>query len=116
MKAVYSIVFCLFLGACAGKQIYYWRNYEPIVYSSFSNPGKQSPEEQIELLLKDLDQTQQNKLKVHPGLYAQLGYLHAQRGDVQNAQKYFDLERNAFPESEKLMQRFINGGKVKKQK
>ena len=43
-----SVLLVVLLSGCAAKPaLYSWGNYEGLVYSSYSEPGKLSPEDQI---------------------------------------------------------------------
>src|SRR3712207_6270804 len=94
------------LGACGSKPIYYWGDYEQVVYESTTAPGKTSPEKHIERLERDFGKAQKKGLPVNPGFHAQLGLLYLESGNVQEARKNFNAEMTKFPESAVLMKRF----------
>ncbi|MDD2762524.1 MAG: DUF4810 domain-containing protein [Opitutaceae bacterium] len=101
----------LLLLLCSGCQtarpLYYWGNYEATLYTSYANPGKMPPEEQILKLQEDITKAAAAGLPVHPGLHSQLGYLYLQGGNADAARKEFETEKALYPESAVLMDRFL---------
>lgn len=89
----------LLAGCQAHRPLYYWGNYETLVYQSYVSPEKAPPERQIEKLNEDVQKASAANLSVAPGVHAHLGYLHYRLGHLDQATKEFDLERKLFPES-----------------
>lgn len=101
----------LLAGCQTAKPIYSWGHYDKIVYQSYTQPGKASPEEQIEELKQDIERAKAQNLPVHPGLHAQLGYLYYQMGKAELAQREFEAEKTLFPESAHFIERMLKSGK-----
>lgn len=97
----------LLLGGCASKKIYYWGEYEELIYNQYSNPGKAAPEVQILAMESDIQKAQGIGLPLPPGFYAHLGYLYLQTGNVGKAKYGFASEKQKFPESAVMMDRFL---------
>lgn len=96
----------LFLAGCqTARPLYYWGNYETVLYQSYSAPGKHSPADQIEKLKEDVAKAAATNQKTPPGLHAQLGLLYLQIGKADLAVQEFETEKTLFPESAS----FING-------
>ena len=98
------------LTACAPTTLFEWGNYEPALYAYAQNPERRDV--YVEALEKAIKRGR-DRDAVAPGLLAELGYLHLEAGDTAEALRYFQEERERFPESAVLMNRVItrlNGG------
>lgn len=92
------------LSACAGNnQLYEWGSYQPALVSHTKAPDSERFVEELEETLAKAEK----KEKVPPGLYAELGYLHLEAGNIDEAIAAFEKERQAFPESTSMMDRMI---------
>jgi hypothetical protein len=89
----------LFAGCQAPKTIYYWGNYENLLYQTYSTPEKAGAAEQAARLEEDLVKATAKNLPPNPGLHAQLGFAYYQLGRMDAAQKEFVAEKAYFPES-----------------
>lgn len=107
MNLVLLLVCGLFLTGCANRgAIYQWGGYDAMLYQSYKNPEKTVEFRQgLELHIAKMEQS---KLKVAPGLYAELGTLYLQTGDSTKAVAMYTQERDAWPESKGLMDTLIN--------
>lgn len=99
-----SLVGC----ASAPKSLYSWGEYPQQTYLSLSMPEKALPQEQIATLEKNVEQAKAKNLAVPPGMYAHLGLLNLTNSNGPRALEYFELERQVYPESSILMERFLN--------
>ena len=93
------------LSGCATGNLYQWGAYEQSLYEKYKDPS-QSEAMRIHLT-EHIRLLESSKLKVPPGLYAELGSLHLEAGDSKAAIRYYELERQAWPESETLMTALI---------
>lgn len=107
MTRALVLVLVLLSGCAAKPTLYSWGSYEGMVYSSYSEPGKLSPEDQILKMEEDYQKARARNKKVHPGFHAHLGYLYASTGKVDSARQEFATEKAEFPESAVLMDRLI---------
>src|SRR5438034_3578937 len=73
------------VSGCATPTLYSWGHYEELVYVSYAQPGKVSPEMQVEKLEEDYQKARANNKRMHPGFHAHLGYLYFQLGKVDQA-------------------------------
>lgn len=102
----------LLLGGCAvNKPLYNWGPYEPQVYSFFKG---ESPEEQVQVLEKHLDETKAKGLVPPPGFYAHLGMLYNKVGRDTEVPAMFAMEKKLYPESVIFIDNINNGFKVAK--
>ena len=85
------------LSACAPRTRFEWGTYEPSLYAYYKNPSAQAEDEAA--LVKAIAAGRKSN-KVAPGLYAELGYLKLEEGNVSEAQTNFDQEMRLFPESQ----------------
>lgn len=104
--AIYGGFVFLLIGCSSIRPLYYWGNYEPVVYSHYSD--KNSPTQEIEKLRKDERDAREENLPLNPGYHSYLGYLYYQVGNFSMANQEFAKEKKMFPESEKLMNRFLD--------
>jgi hypothetical protein len=95
------------LTGCAEPMIYSWGQYENVVYSTYSDPGKVPAERQIKLLEQDYQKARSENKPVSTGFHAHLGYLYAQVGKTDAARQSFETEKALFPESAVLMDRLL---------
>ena len=101
----------LILCACSSprQNIYAWGTegaYTESVYQSINQEG--DPQEQIQQL-QNIIQTAGNS-KVPPGLYAQLGLLYGQTGDLGKMHEAYQKESQLYPESAQFINFLLNKG------
>lgn len=111
LKIILVVLFGVFLTGCATRNsLYQWGGYDAMLYQSYKNPEKSVEFRQgLELHIAKMET---DKQKVAPGLYAELGTLYLQAGDVTKAVAMYTKERDAWPESKGLMDSLItNVGK-----
>lgn len=86
------------LGGCQAppKNLYQWGVYQPQVYQHFKG---ESPEQQIIVLEKNLQQISANGNLPPPGYHAHLGLLYSITGKSDLVVAQFEDEKKLFPES-----------------
>ena len=94
------------ISGCASNSLYYWGNYETVLYSKFNENS--SPLKDIELLLEDKKNASTRGKMLPPGFHSHLGMLYYDVGNSSMAKNEFLLEKNNFSESKVLMNRFLN--------
>ena len=95
------------LSGCAHESMYYWGDYDSLVYSQYQSTSAVSPEFQITALEKNIQMAKSQNKPLPPGFYAHLGYEYLQVEKVAEARSCFEKEKANFPESAVLMDRFI---------
>jgi len=104
-KAASIAVAALGLCGCAQRTMYSWGNYDGLLYQSYKEPEKGALlQSKLEAHVLALEHSGQ---KVAPGLYAEVGTLYLQGGNEAKATFYYTKERNAWPESQPLMDTLI---------
>ena len=101
----FSTLAFLSLCACVPKPIYYWGNYETAIHDRMVDHNAVKGDEHLK---ETIDEAEEEKLKVPPGLYADYGFMLYRQGKMDSAIAYFDKEKKAFPESNQLMTKLID--------
>ena len=104
---IFIVFLCsLILAGCATRpRQYQWGGYEDMLYSGYKDPNKMVA---MRLGLEtQIGQLEQNRQKVPPGLYAELGTLYLQAESPDKAVTMYGRERDAWPESKGLMDALI---------
>lgn len=112
LAIVISSFFVVTLAGCAQNK-YNWNSYDRGLYEAYKNPN-QIVALQIRLQ-ETIDALEKEKQVVPPGLYAELGTLYLQEGNVDKAKFYYAKERDAWPESKTLMNVLIKNLDSRKQ-
>jgi len=90
----------LITGCATTKQeMYYWGEYEQLIYNAYIEPGSADPQTQIEKLEVDIQKSEALGKKPAPGIYAHLGFLYAIQGKDTQSKAAFMEERSLYPES-----------------
>ena len=106
-------LFAILLAGCGNaggpRSLYYWDGtYSSSLYSYLNEDGDAT--EQISRLENLVQTSTQRGYKVAPGLYAHLGLLYLNNGNLDAANANFDKEVENFPESREYIN-FIKGSK-----
>ena len=106
-------LFAILLAGCGNaggpRSLYYWDGtYSSSLYSYLNEDGDAT--EQISRLENLVQTSTQRGYKVAPGLYAHLGLLYLNNGNLGAANANFDKEVQNFPESREFIN-FIKGSK-----
>lgn len=99
-----AIVAGLAATACAPTTRFEWGAYEQALYSYSQNAENRTV---YKLALERAIEQGRTRNAVAPGLLAELGYLHLQDGNTDEALRYFREERTRFPESAVFMDQLI---------
>jgi len=110
-----SIVWCalitgiiLSVGCASHSSLYYWGEYEELVYEMYNKPGSATPEVQIDKLTRDIQKADSRGIPVPPGVFAHLGFMYAAVGNQDDAITSFNEEKERFPESHVLVNGMIS--------
>lgn len=109
LRPVIVLVLLLLISACSKpNQLYNYGDYSD---SYYEHKKKVTPETElalIESIENVIDGTDKSISKrVPPGMFANLGYLHLQKGDSQKAIDLFRKEKSTYPESSHFMESLI---------
>ncbi|MEY4766213.1 MAG: hypothetical protein RI907_2886 [Pseudomonadota bacterium] len=104
LAGVATLAASLWLAGCHSgpPPLYDWGPYQAGLYEQFKGTGN-GPEARIGPLEDHLRATQGSGRQVPPGYLAHLGYLHLLAGHNDQAARYWDMEKQAFPESRVFM-------------
>ena len=90
------------------QQLYYWGEYQNLLYDMYVNPGKADPLKQIDKLNQVIEKSAARGLRTPPGIYAHLGYMYAATGEQGLSIAAFHREMELYPESKHLIQGMLN--------
>lgn len=99
------------IAGCASKPtaLYNYDGYSESYYAYKKSPSKESLDNMIEVIEKDIANVDDSSSKrVPPGLYAELGYLYLKSNQKEKAIIFFEKEKALYPESTKFMNTLIN--------
>jgi hypothetical protein len=112
MKRIYIIAIVMLaicLSGCATKK-YAWNNYDGALYQHYKNPTE---EDAFIAKLKEIISDGEVSGKVPPGIYAEYGYVLYEKGQNDEAIKYFQKESDKWPESRTFMAKMISNTQMR---
>ena len=109
-KLILLSLIILFLYSCASapKAMYYYGKYSHTLYEYKKAGSVEQLQIHIDELHKIITTSNKKKLRVPPGIYAELGFYYSQKENFDNAIKYYKLESSTYPESTKFMATLID--------
>ncbi|MEL0658894.1 DUF4810 domain-containing protein [Psychromonas arctica] len=111
MKLTMLAVFVLtiFVSGCATteKPMYDYGTYSESFYAMKKDAGAETVGEWKMALENIINESNQEALRVPPGVYANLGYIHLKANNTEKAISYFEQEQQTYPESEIFMSNLI---------
>lgn len=116
MKAKLLGIFAIIaLSGCstAPKPLYNWDGYQKTIYQYYQQT-ETSPQQQIEVLKKNIELNKTQGTAVPPGLHAHLGLLYSSTGAIDLAMAEFNTEKALFPESANYMDFLMKNKGIKK--
>ncbi len=100
-------------GCQTTKPLYHYGSYQSNVYDHFKAEDS-TVLKQIDELEKTLASAPKYNLNVAPGIYAHLGYLYIQSGQVDTGVNYLAKEKELYPESAKYVDFLLKNAKAGK--
>lgn len=91
------------------KTLYYWGDYSKTLYALKKTPNEENLTRHKKELQEIIAKSAEKKLKVPPGVYAEYGFILAREGDAKEAEKYFKLEAQTYPEATPFMEKLVAG-------
>lgn len=108
---VLSISTALLFAGCANTPqppLYSWGDYvKSSTRYGMDGHNKEVLEQHTAELKKIIDESETNKQKVAPGLYAEYGQILFETGKKEDAKRYFFLEKTTYPESATFINQVI---------
>lgn len=113
--SVLALGIFLLLSGCANKpnNLYYWGNYQSVIYDMYIEPDRADTLTQQAKLTEDIEQADNNGQKVAPGIYAHLGFIQAALGETDRAKASFEMEKTLYPESSVFIDGILQGSNKK---
>lgn len=97
---------CALLSGCqTNKLMYDWGPYEATLFTSFHEPALKA--EMQAKFLTFLEQSERRDRRIAPGLFADAGTFLYERGDLEGAVRFYEMEANQWPQSQHLMTTLI---------
>lgn len=103
--ALLSLVFLV--GCVHQQEMYYWGDYSKSLYQLKKDPSDEIFSKHVSTLEDIIRVSDEKNLRVPPGIYGEAGFLMARQGKNSEAIKYFEMEKQLYPESSQLMDRLI---------
>ncbi len=107
------IVACSVWGCKSTNSMYDYGEYSESYYAMVKEPTDESNAEWKTALEKIIQQSQKQALRVPPGVYANLGYIHLKNGNPEKAVEFFEKEKNLYPEAKIFMDSLIQKTRTK---
>jgi len=101
------------LASCVPQKMYYWGDYSSTLYQSRKVPSEENLLKHKQALESIIQQSNEQNLRVPPGVYAELGYIYFRQNATDAAVKYFLLEEQTYPESRIFMERLVQAAKAR---
>lgn len=102
----------LIQGCATQANLYYWGDYEHIIYDIYLNPGEADAQTQIYKLNQTIEVATNKGMKIPPGLFAHLGMVHAQIGNAALAKEALLQEKALYPESSTFVDGILTRSKL----
>ncbi len=114
---VLALVSMVLMAGCATRpDIYYWGEYEQLIYDAYMEPGSADTATQIEKLTADIQEAAATGKRVPPGIHAHLGFLYAMEGKDSQSKAEFKQEEALYPESIPLIEGMLNRARQNEEK
>ncbi|MBW2615657.1 MAG: DUF4810 domain-containing protein [Deltaproteobacteria bacterium] len=101
------------LASCASQRMYYWGDYSTTLYHSRKVPCEGNLLKHTQALENIIQKSEEQNLRVPPGVYAELGYVYFRQNATDTAVKYFLLEEQTYPESRIFMERLVQAARAR---
>lgn len=104
----------ILLAGCATIQVsqsgFYWGKYSNTLYDFKNSPSDETRVKHIAELNAIILKSQELKLNVPPGIYAELGMYTLEDGNKDMANKFFNQELGTYPESKAMITQILKKG------
>ena len=110
------VLLIVLISGCVQTSIYYWGNYSDTLYKYKKAPSDEALVKHIKSIEKIIEESENLKQKVPPGVYCEYGYYFMLEENYVDAKKYFELETVLYPESTKFINVLMEGIPKQKEK
>lgn len=108
MRKIYFLLlvctFYFFVGCASQRAMYYWGTYSNSLYDYKKHPNDENLSKHKQSLLIIIEKSNARGMRVPPGVYCEYGYILMKEGNNQEANKYYELEEQTYPESKFFIQ------------
>ena len=108
------VILVIFISGCATQKMYYWENYSKSLYDYKKDPSDKTLAEHKQVLLNIIQLSQENNVRVPPGVCCEYAYILIKEEKNDEAMKYLAMEEQAYPESRPFIARLKNKIEVQK--
>ena len=109
-----TLLFTAVLSGCKSTPpMYMYENYSESFYTLKKESGHDGDVQWKASLEGIIEKSNAKAIRVPPGIYANLGYIHLKANNYPKAIEFFEQEKNIYPESAKFMEKLITKAKVK---
>lgn len=115
MKLAVLSVFVVILALSGCKStppMYEYGNYSASYYALKQEAGDEHYAEWKASLEEILELSKKRAIRVPPGVYANLGYIHLKQNNEEKAIQFFEQEKSIYPEAVKFMDTLIQKAKL----
>ena len=95
------------VGGCAPQPMYSWGNYSNTLYHFRKDANDETRDKHMAELESIVKVSNEHTQRVPPGVYCELGYMHAKKGNKSQAMELFALEKSTYPESTHFVDRLV---------
>ncbi len=107
IRLLLLITVSLTWGCASTNQMYYWEDYSTTLYNYKKNTSDETLQQHMLELQKIIEVSAEHNTPVPPGIYGELGYYYLKAGKTEEAIKFFELEKEIYPESTIFMDRLL---------
>jgi hypothetical protein len=102
-----ALAACVLLTACTTARPipYAWGHYSLTLYQLKKDPCDANLQIHKQVLVQIIQASNQQSMRVPPGVYAEYGYILVREGRAEEGVKYLDLEAKTYPESTVFVER-----------
>jgi len=86
-------------GCATSNRLYSWEKYPTTLYHYKKDPTDENLQKHKEMIISIMKTSEEQSLRVPPGVYCEYGFLLLKEGKTNDAVNYFDLEEKTYPES-----------------
>ncbi|MDH3354572.1 MAG: DUF4810 domain-containing protein [Chromatiales bacterium] len=106
MKILLIAITLTILSGCGtnvSKSKLYWGSYSNTLYKTRTDPGAETTQLHLKELESIVNKSKEMGLRVPPGIYAEIGFIHMSKNEAKKASVFFELESKEYPESKKFI-------------
>ena len=110
-----ALIAVLMSGCSAKTPMYEYGNYSESYYQLKQNGDAETTKAWKTALEESIDLSNEDGLRVPPGINANLGYLYLKVNDADKAITFFNTEKTLYPESTVFMEKLIKKAELMKE-